>query len=151
MQTAFDSMPHELIWDSMLARGVSTQVAALHLRELSGMDTYMTLPIAGRTAAFLLTKGGKQGGIETPDEWLMLVDHIVRTVVSQWNSADLVFKLVGDDGVSIPLMNHAVWADNIFLFASGMKEMQGMITDLDRLLSIVCRAGKGTSTENPHL
>ena len=64
VQTAFDSMPHALIWDSMLARGVSTQVAALHLRELSGMEAYITLPMAGRTAAPPFTKDGKQDGIE---------------------------------------------------------------------------------------
>ena len=68
IRVAFDSMGHGLMRDSMLARGVNALDVGLHIREFSTLHAYIELPCVGRTELFDFTKGGKQGGIETPDE-----------------------------------------------------------------------------------
>ena len=140
VQTAFDSMPHGLIRESLLARGVSPQVAGLHVRELTGMHAYIRLPHAGQTVLFPYTKGGKQGGIETPDEWKAVVDSIMLPIVEDWNTLNFGFSLTDEDGEQRLLVNHAVWADNIVLFASSFQELEIMVSDLNSAFSSVCNS-----------
>ena len=68
IQTAFDDMEHNMVCQSLRARGISSQMSAVLLRELSGLQAVMTLPAAGTTQNFSYSKGGKQGGVETPFE-----------------------------------------------------------------------------------
>ncbi len=127
---AFDSLPHELISEALLARGVSPLDVGLHMRELTALTATITLPFVGSTAPFAFNKGGKQGGIETPDEWRAVVDYIMEPIVISWNERNVGFQL--RDTETNVLVNHAVWADNIVLFASSYSEMQLMIGDLNR-------------------
>ena len=131
VKVAFDSMPHELIWESLVARGASALNAGLHMRELTALEAYITLPFVGETERFPFHKGGKQGGIETPDEWRALVEYILEPVIQSWSLKGFGFKMFEDESEQAYAVNHAVWADNIILFASGYKEMQHMINDLD--------------------
>ncbi len=78
VRIAFDSMPHKLVKDALLVRGVSAHCTGLHMREVIGMQV---LPYAGQTPLFPFGKGGKQGGVETPDEWKVLIDYLLEPVV----------------------------------------------------------------------
>ena len=57
VQTAFDSMPHRLISQAMIARGISPHLTGLHVRELTAMSAYIQLPHCGKTDMFPYTKG----------------------------------------------------------------------------------------------
>ena len=82
VQTAFDDMSHELISESMLYRGVSKQLNAALMRELIGLKACMSLPAAGTTPPISYSKGGKQGGVETPEQWLALMDQLLEPVLA---------------------------------------------------------------------
>ena len=134
VQTAFDSMSHDLIYSAMIGRGASYNDVGLHMRELTGMRGQISLPHVGGTKLFNFTRGGKQGGIETPDQWRVVIDHLLEPVVHKWGAQGFGFKLVDDDGDAEQLVNHAIWADNVVLFATSYKMMQQMIDDLDKAL-----------------
>ena len=74
---AFDSMDHELLVKGLLGRGLHPESVACLLRELSGMHADITIPGAGSTPRFPLERGGKQGGVETPDEFNLFIEHII--------------------------------------------------------------------------
>ena len=137
VQTAFDSMPHALISRSMLARGVSPQMTGLHIRELTAMNAYIWLLHCGKTEMFQYTKGGKQGGIETPDEWRAVVDSLMEPIVRKWNHIQFGFHLHDEHGEPCLLVNHAVWADNIIVFASSFEMLQTMVLDLNSVFALI--------------
>ena len=101
------------------------------MQELAGLQGFMVLPNVGATPRFDFGRGGKQGGVETPDEWNAVVNYVLEPVVRRWGALGLGFKLLVCDGVISELINHAVWADNIILFAESFEHMQTMINDLD--------------------
>ena len=68
VEFAFDSMEHEHVATALLARGASPLLVAAHMRELAGLRATMSIAGAGETLPFAYSKGGKQGGVETPDE-----------------------------------------------------------------------------------
>ena len=112
VQTEFDSMSHDLICNAMLGRGATQNPAGLHMRELTGMRAQINLPNDDTTEFFNFTKGGKQGGIETLDQWRMLVDHLLEPVVQKWCALGLGVKLVDDDGENDIIINRTIWTDN---------------------------------------
>ena len=124
VQTAFDSMPHDAICSVMVGRGVSYNDVGLHLRELSGLRGQIRLPYVGGTSFFDFNRGGKQGGIETPDQWWVVIDHLLEPAVLRWCELGLGFQLCGDDGATEHLINHAIWADSVVLFAADYYMMQ---------------------------
>ena len=136
VQTAFDSMPHEVIKDSLLGRGVKHHDVGLYMKELSCMKAHMVLPLVGRTEEFTYSGGGKQGGVETPDEWNAIIDWIMEPLVDSWTANGLGLRLSDcEDGSEGTLISHAVWADNIILLASSMEMMQCMVEQLNGAFS----------------
>ena len=142
IQTAFDSMPHELIGSSMLASGAHPHLVGLHMQELTGMQAYINLPGAGPTSTFDFWRGGKQGGVETPDERRILVQHVLEPVVQRWHKTCVGFRLPDEDDAWL-VVSHAIWADNIILFASGFGMLQSMITDVNEAFGQF-KTGSGT-------
>ena len=138
VRTAFDAMDHNWIAKSLQSRGASAQVTALLMRELTGVEAVMTLPCAGTTSPFNYTRGGKQGGVETPEEWNALIDYLLEALVTSWASKGYGIKLCDGDnavGSDACLVSHAVWADNIFLFATSTVMMQTMVAELCACIS----------------
>eukprot|EP00973_Karenia_brevis_P071131 9883609-Karenia_brevis.AAC.1 len=94
------------------------------------MRAIIELPLVGKSAAFDFTHGGKQGGIETPDEWRMMVDFILEPVVMAWDDKQFGFQLFDDEGCPELLLSHVVYADNIILFSRDFNMMQAMVSDV---------------------
>ena len=132
IQTALDDMGHEMACQSFRARGISSQMSAVLLRELSGLQAVMTLPAAGTTQNFSYSKGGKLGGVETPFEWNAMIDHSLEPVIVSWELRGFGFKLGTES--SSKTISHAVWADNIFIFASSVEMFRTMVADLTEQL-----------------
>ncbi|CAK0847987.1 unnamed protein product [Prorocentrum cordatum] len=128
---AFDSMPHELMQDSLLARGVTARDVALLMGDLTGLRARITLPLAGTSEPFLFAKGGKQGGVETPDEWNCMTEHLMEPVVEKWTASSMGFKFPDEEGGAQCLLNHAVWVDNFILFATDATMTKTMVDDVN--------------------
>ena len=128
VELAFDSMQHELIATALQARGAAPSIVAAHLRELTGLNAVMTIPNAGDTNSFPYSKGGKQGGVETPDEWNAVIDFLEPLVVS-WTLREFGFRMDYSD-VDFKLVHHAVWCDNIILFARDQIMLQTMLNEI---------------------
>ena len=72
----------------------------------------MKIDGAQPSSPFDFQKGGKQGGIETPDCFNIYFEEAIAEVTSLWVRRRMGFKL--DDFK----VTHAVWADNVILFAA---------------------------------
>ena len=122
VSTAFDAMGHELISNALSSRGCPDHLTCRFVWELTGIHAVITLPGAGTTEPFEFNRGGKQGGVETPDAWNAIMDHLLEPLVISWEARGMGFNWDHPQVIS-----HAVWADNIILFASSaamMKQMQ---------------------------
>ena len=80
--TAFDTMEHETLGQSLLGRGAHPDLARALLREVSCMTCRVNFPCAGQSEAFPLEHGGKQGGVETPEEFNIMTEHALEPIVS---------------------------------------------------------------------
>jgi hypothetical protein len=107
------------------------------MREMTALAWYITLPFVGHTPPFNFFKGGKQGGVETPDEWRAIIDQIMEPIVLSWCQRGLGFTLDMTESAS-RLINHAVWADNIVFFAADYAMMQCMILELNEAFGTFC-------------
>ena len=128
VETAFDTMAHEHIATSMRARGVSSEVTVAHLRELTGIKATIHLPCVGSTPPFDYSKGGKQGGIETPDEWNTLIDYLLEPLVQSWSMRGFGFQIETED--ADVYIHHGIWCDNVVLFARDQVMLSIMIQEI---------------------
>ena len=115
---------------------------ALFLRELCGLKAVMTLPPAGTSNVFDYSKGGKQGAVETPEIWNAVIDYLLEPVILSWRERNFGFEL--DSGVHI---SHAIWCDNIILFASSSAMLRTMIENISDALGDPCLYWKPSSLE----
>ena len=74
------------------------------------MTCNLSLPGAWPSERFDLERGGKQGGVETPEEFNIMLEIALGDVLKKWDMSGYGFAL-DDDGSRI---NHVIWADNIF-------------------------------------
>jgi hypothetical protein len=86
------------------------------MQELTELEAYMSLPFVGQTQQFLFSGGGKQGGVETPDEWNCVIEYIMAPLVTDWCQRGYGFHLTeGDDEEEdTMLINHAVVQQDCF-------------------------------------
>ena len=82
------------------------------------------------TSKFEFSGGGKQGGVETPDQWRAMFEHLCEPMISHWNELGSGFTL--DDGSGQPptAINHAIWVDTSELAAKKYTMVQFMIDQL---------------------
>eukprot|EP00973_Karenia_brevis_P075488 10484868-Karenia_brevis.AAC.1 len=111
----------------MVSRGVQEHLAAAFLREL--MDIEIEVEIHGmcRAEGIAANKGGRQGGTDTTMLWNYLLESAMEEVVLAWNQDGYGFQY--ENG---PLVNHLIWADNIFIVASSVPQLQMMFRMLSR-------------------
>ena len=74
VRTAFDSMSHGSVEAALSGRGLNAHMIGNLMREISGFGAKTTLPNAASCPWFSFSKGGKQGGVETPDVFNMLIE-----------------------------------------------------------------------------
>ena len=126
----------------MHRRGLRPRAIMNLMQELSGFRAKMSIPGDGETDIFEFSRGGKQGGVETPDEFNMLMDDAMDRLVWQWHIADFGFKL--DDGSAI---THLVWADNVWLVAESPATLQKMVEDLTQAVVSIGLIWKASSLQ----
>ena len=114
------------------------------MRELSFMMARISLPNAGSSSWFSFRKGGKQGGVETPDSFNMLVEFAMEKLVISWNQRGCGAYLCLDKKTTITHLN---LCDNIWLFASDYLQFCTMSQELTDSLYEVGLSWKAASLE----
>ena len=97
------------------------------VRELSCMKARLTLPGCAPSEYFDFLRGGKEGGVDTPDIFAAVMEYILEPCVQEWHKSGAGFKCTANDTLFV---NRIVWADNLFLNSHSADEMQQMIHSL---------------------
>ena len=111
---------------ALASSGLHPELVCCLSGELSGLRANITIPGAGSTGRFPLERGGKQGGVETPDEFNILLQVILEPLVQSWSERG--FGFVPEDN-STPV-HHFVWAGNIYILGSSRVQFQTMCEEL---------------------
>ena len=127
--TAFDCMTHSSICKCLLRRGMHPQLVRAILREVSGMSGKVFLPGAGLSEPCPFQRGGKQGGVETPEVFNIMMEYALEPSVASWKSRSFGFAF-GEVNDSPVRLTHLIWADNIILFATDVAQFETMAQDV---------------------
>ena len=74
-----------------------------------------------------MEKGGKQGGVETPELFNIMMEVIFADVFEKWCRCKCGFAL-NEEGTE--RLTHSIWADNIFILATSVEEFVSMTQDM---------------------
>ncbi|CAK0793109.1 unnamed protein product [Prorocentrum cordatum] len=118
-------MVPELALDALVVRGVPGHIAAAIIRELVGLTAVAVVPEVAEASGIPVNQGGRQGGTETPTCWNFLLEYILQELVRHWNSAGVGFSFDGD-----PRINHAIWADNVYLVEESAAQLEQIFIDV---------------------
>ena len=105
-------------------RGICNQLLAVMARDLTDMRARMQIQGASATEQFPFWHGGRQGGVETPDEFNVYLEVALEQFVLTWRTRGWGFSL---DGV---VVSHVLWCDNIFVLASSACQLEVMVEEL---------------------
>ena len=132
--TAFDTINHGDLTKALAQRGMRPNLVRALLREVSFMKCNTTLPGASPSDRFPMCCGGKQGGIETPEEFNVMIEFVLQPLVDRGRHERMGFCFGEDD--ERPL-SHLIWADNVILIAKSPNEFNQMAQELtDAICSI---------------
>jgi hypothetical protein len=133
VQMFFDSIRRALLALAMLQRGVPTFLIAAVMEELVGIVADMSATGLGTTQPFPFQKGGRRGRVDTPPIANMFVYSLLGPPVDKRQSMGYGFSV---DGSS--LIQHLVWADNLYVVASSAEQAAEMVRELT---AVMCDAG----------
>eukprot|EP00959_Pyramimonas_sp_CCMP1952_P272876 5704326-Pyramimonas_sp.AAC.1 len=112
VRTAFDCMTHDLVARALEWHGVHPRTTLNILRELSDIKARLLLPGCEPSAYFDFLRGGKQGGVDTPALFTLVMEYILAPCTHRWANKSCPpygIQCDGDNGTHI---THMVWADN---------------------------------------
>ena len=104
------------------------------MAEYSDLRAKIKIPEVGTSDWFSYTKGAKQGGVETPDIWKLVLDYLFEPVISQWAEKQWGFKVKDEDGELITTLSHGIFADNVIIISDTLLTLQNMIDELTEAL-----------------
>ena len=143
---AFDNIDHDELCAALDEAGAPPQYAHAVMSEWS--HVCLDLQFQGHVWEGLeYSRGGKQGGTETPTMWCRLLDGVIRRARSRWNalSLGLVFEAEGFlDAETAARMDIAVWADDIILASNtkaGLELMFDILTSEMRKVGLDWKPG----------
>ncbi len=100
------------------------------MKQLYRKRACLVIPGAGETDEFDYSKGGWQGGVNTPDEFNAIVQHYLSDTVASWNAVGHGMRV--DDAVTV--VNHFFFADNGFFLAESLESAALMIQQVTDVL-----------------
>eukprot|EP00973_Karenia_brevis_P085837 11906722-Karenia_brevis.AAC.1 len=80
------------------------------MRQVTHKWARLRIPGAGVTDSFEFQRGGLQGGVNTPEQFNMILQVFLADVVNVWESLDMGVHI----GEQSTCCTHIIWADNIF-------------------------------------
>ena len=124
--TAFDKMQHGPLDKANEFMQVPIEARIAAMRDYEGKTAQLTIPGAGTSNTFPLKQSGGQGGVRTPDEFNNMMRCILMELVSFWEELGIGYGYNGRTGGK-HMLNHLLWADNIFLLGTSTEEIQHML------------------------
>ena len=128
VKTAFDKTKHRNLNKANQSRQIPI------LSQLACMKGYfvktatLSLPGGHTTSPFPFQRGGWQGGVNTPDEFNTMLEHMLGPIVQEWRCKNIGFTLNGQE------LFHLLWSDNLIFVANRMNEMQYMMDQINSKL-----------------
>ena len=122
---AFDSLLHGLLDQALRARRVHPTLARALLQEYQDLRARVSVGDSGPSDWFPYTKGGRQGGAETPEVFNLVVEFLLEPVIEEWRQRGLGFTMGEHEPIT-----HAVWADNFYVFSKDPQEAAIMFEDI---------------------
>ena len=108
------------------------------MRELAATVATARLGNVGFARPVGHSKGGKQGGKDTPDIWNRLLAATLGKLPRQWRARGWCVRIVGaDGGCQDCVLCMLLWADNMFLLAPHKHQMLLMLKDVHLHLAAV--------------
>ena len=125
VETAFASLRHKHIMAGYLRRGAPFSLVCAIMRELS--HVWISVQINGATSSrqVPLCKGTREGAQISPEEWNTAIAPAIHELAFRWHVSGYGFDLSDGNAYIID-----VWADNNFLVAKSVGELQLMLNDL---------------------
>ena len=72
--------------------------------------------------------------METPEVWYAVIDYLLEPLVNSWEERRMGFSL-GHSTTDFRIITHAVWADNVVVFASDSVALQQMLSELAQAIA----------------
>ena len=118
VQTAFASITITELAVALSEMGACSTLQYALLDELMRLKAQASVADAPASCVFNFTKGGREGGSDTPLLWRVLLDWLLSPVIENWIEQKVGFRLVehGRALEETPVHSHMVWADNLFFF-----------------------------------
>ena len=129
IKMAFDAIKHEAIYEALNKQGVHPILAKAILMEYTHLEANVTIADAPPTPYFSFSQGGRQGGVETPALFNIILESVLAELIASWTSRKFGFALDGAHYIT-----HCIWADNFFLLADSAEEAQLMMVELSEVI-----------------
>jgi hypothetical protein len=95
VQRAFDNISHGCLCDAMQRRGVPAKLRHAVMQELACRMTFSCMGTTWQGVS--PSKGGRQGGSETPLLWNILLGDAIEGARTRWKAESLGWSFDGDD------------------------------------------------------
>ncbi len=145
---AFDSMRHDILEQCLLDAEVNPKLVLAFMRELSfGTGTLRFGDLVWEDA-FSYTKGGRQGGCDTPELWKRYLNVALSRASRVWAEEGL--GLILPSGLSLPgevRVDVLAWADDLFIVARSIPDLHRMWCILSTAFSDIALTWKPGSLE----
>ena len=122
---AFGSLNHEVFAEGLLRRGAHPGLVNAFMQEYYDLRGRVSIADSGHSEWFEFSKGGRQGGSETPGLFNTIMEMIAEPLVESWKARG--FGWVMDE---MDPFTHAVWANNWFLVGKSVEEAMIMMKEL---------------------
>eukprot|EP00974_Lingulodinium_polyedra_P120205 11174104-Lingulodinium_polyedra.AAC.1 len=148
IKTAFQLLSHDAVQRALRRYEVPPLLRRCLLEELTGLRVKASLPGVDAPEGFIpYTRGGREGGVDTPTLFNITVEDALEDVVQKWKEEGGGFPLNDFHGVTQGSVSHAIWADNIWLVAPNLDEVLQHFYDVTSALRAAGFEWKAESLE----
>ena len=143
---AFDAMKHDVILQSLVGDGCPLRLQHAIMVELS--HTQISIKFQGHLwSGMEYSRGGRQGGSETPELWKRLLNSALLKAKAIWDDLHLGAHFGTRDTVDYFHIDFMAWADDIVLYANSLDDIHSMFSILSNELHRVHLQWKPGSAE----
>ena len=131
VKSAFDNIDHHRLHAAF--NKLHTPALFQHAVFIELNNTQLRFVLQGMCSEDVASElGGRQGAVETPTLWRMLLDAELAPLIQRWHQAYF--------GVSVDdiHLTHLIWADDTLLFGKTLQQSQAM---LDYFVALLADAG----------
>ena len=101
------------------------------MTELTHLKARIRSPGCDATDFFEFLRGGKQGGVDTPDLFNIMIEYLLHSLVLSWDERGFGVPWVSrSNEQENQTVNHLIWCDNVWLIATNRHQLETMILEI---------------------